>query len=186
MAPIGAVIPIQARSSPGAGPLLGILLQNHLRLLIHQPGQCRPLCALVQANAPQTVDDPPLRGQQIQITGSAHQLRHQPLLYRKTHLIRAVKGKGGRPLHGRLGNFRQLCAHEMLSQQHAEHRRLRRIFRGSRGQMQPGCRGIGRKQQLLPPLPAAQMEDQGIPAGLMDLIDPRPQTPLPNLLQNGR
>ena len=50
--------------------------------------------------------------------------------------------------------------------------------------MQPGGGGVGHKQQLLPPLLAAQMEDQGIPAGLVELVHPGPQTTGTHLIQN--
>ena len=51
--------------------------------------------------------------------------------------------------------------------------------------MQPGGGGVGHKQQLLPPLLAAQMEDQGIPAGLVEFVHPGPQTTGADFLQYG-
>ena len=85
-----------------------------------------------------------------------------------------------------LMDIRQLCAHEMLAQQHTEHRRLRRIFRGRIGQVQPGRRGIGSKQQLGPVIPVVHLQNQGIPAGLVDLVDPGTDTLLPDLTQHRR
>ena len=51
--------------------------------------------------------------------------------------------------------------------------------------MQPGGGGVGHEQQLFPALLAAQMEDQGIPAGLVELVHPGSQTPGADFLQYG-
>ena len=134
-----------------------IYLFHRFRLLVHEARQSGPLGAFVQADAAQAVDDPALRAQQVQIAGAAHQLSHQRFPDREAHLVGAVKEEGSRPLHGGLGDFRQLGTHEMLAQQHTEHGRLRRIFRGGGGQMEPGRGGIGGEEQLFPALPAAKM-----------------------------
>ena len=73
----------------------------------------------------------------------------------------------------------------MLAQEHTEHGRLRRILRGGGGQMQPGGGGIGGEEQLLPALPAPQVQNQGVPAGLVDFVYPCAKTFLPHFLQHG-
>ena len=162
----------------------GVLLGYLFRLDIVQTRQRRPLGAFVQTDAPQAVQNPSVGSQQVEVAGAAHQLRHQPLLHREAHFVGAVEGEHGAALHLRLGDVRKPGAQKVLAQQHTEHGGLRRVFRGGGGQMQPGGGGVGHKQQLFPALLAAKMEDQGIPAGLMELVHPGPQTPGAHLLQN--
>ena len=51
--------------------------------------------------------------------------------------------------------------------------------------MEPGSGGVRREQQLLPALPAPQVQNQGVPAGLVDLVHPRPGTLAPHFFQHG-
>ena len=101
-----------------------------------------------------------------------------------THFVDAVEGEHGAALHGKLRHAQQPGAQKVLAQQHTEHGRLRRILRGIFRQVQPGSRGVGGEEQLLPPLPAAQVQDQGVPAGLVNLVHPGPQAPFPDLPQH--
>ena len=167
------------------GTVQQVQLHDRLRRLIHETRQRCPLGAFVKADAPQAVQNPPLRGQQIQIAGASHQLGHQRLLHRKAHLVGAVEAERCRPLHGGLGNFCQLCPQKVLAQKHTEHGRLRRILRRSRRQMQPGGGGVGSKKQLLPSLLAAQMNDHCVSGGLVDFLHPCADAPRADFLQHG-
>ena len=170
-------------------PLRGVVqkvqLHNRLRRLIHETRQCRPFGAFVKADAPQTIQNPPLRGQQIQIAGASHQLGYQCFLHRKAHLVGAVEPERCCPLHGGLGDSRQLRSQKMLAQKHTEHGRLRRILRRSRRQVQPGGGGVGGEKQLFPPLLAAQMNNNGISGGLVDFLHPCADAPGADFLQHG-
>ena len=50
--------------------------------------------------------------------------------------------------------------------------------------MEPGGGGIGGKQQLFPAVPAPQMKNQGIPAGLVNFVHPGAGAFLPHLFQH--
>ena len=50
--------------------------------------------------------------------------------------------------------------------------------------MPPGGGGIGGEEQLAPVIPAVHVQDQSIPAGLVDLVDPGADAALPNLIQH--
>ena len=190
--PQGIHEPVREQIRPGCGQNVYIIFQrqriffgNRLRLLVVKPGQGRPAAGLVQADAPEAVQNPTVGPQQIQVASPAHQLRGQGLPDGKAHFVGALKGKIGRPLHGQLGNFRQLRSQQVLSQEHTEHGRLRGIFRACGGQMEPGRGGIGGKQQLLPVVPPPEVKNHRIPAGLVDFIHPCPQAFSPHLLQHG-
>ena len=149
-----------------------------------QSRQGRP-GAFVQAHPAQAVQNPPLRRQQIQVAGSAHQLRHQLFLNRVAHFIGTGKGKFRHPLHRHLVHRRQAGSRKVLAQHHAEHGGLRRIFRGAGGEMEPGGGRVRGDQQLFPALPAPNQQQHRVPAGLENLFHPAAQAFLLHLRQNG-
>ena len=178
---------------PLSGQQVNIIFLRHFRrvplfngtgVLVAQPRQGRA-AALVQADAAQAVQDSALRPQQIHIAGPAHKLRHQLFLNGITHLIGAVEAEHRAALHGGLGNFRQAGAQKVLAQEHAEHGRLRRILRRGRRQVQPGGGGVGGNQQLFPALLAPQLENQRVPAGLVDFLHLGAIAALPDFSQHG-
>ena len=162
-----------------------IFFGHRFRRDVFQPRQGGPPGCFIQTNPAQAVQNPPVGGQQVQVAGPAHQLRRQLLLNGVSHFVGAVKGEKRRPLHGKLGDFRQPGPQKVLSQQHTEHGRLRRVLRRGGREVEPGSSGIHRKKQLFPAVPAAQMQNQGVPAGLVDFVHPGPQAPFPNLRQYG-
>ena len=162
----------------------GIPLLNGLGGLVVQSRQ-GGAAGLVQADPTQAVQDPAVGAKEVHIAGSAHQLHHQALLDGVAHLIRAVEGEFRGPLHGDLGDAVQPCPQKVLAQEHTEHGRLGGILRGGGGQVQPGGGGVGGDQQLFPPPLAAQQKDEGVPAGLKDLLHPGSIAPLPDLIQHG-
>ena len=142
------------------------------RIVIEQAGQDLPQLGHFKVHAPQAVENASVRAGQDQIGIAAHQLQDQLLAARNAHLVGAVKNKGHAALCGRLGDLRQTAAGQMLAQQHTEHGRLRRIFKGSLRQMDARAVDIGRKQQPAAAISAAQMQQDGVARGLLDLIDP--------------
>ncbi len=131
----------QVRPGHGQKPLIirlqGMLLGDGLRVLIVKPRQ-GGTAALVQADAPQAVDDPAVPIQQVQVAGPAHELRHQLLFHGVAHLVGAREGEVGAALHGQLLHPAEPGAGQMLAQEHAEHGRLLGIFRAGGGEMEPG------------------------------------------------
>ncbi|MNE71502.1 hypothetical protein D3C80_1673820 [compost metagenome] len=77
------------------------------------------------------------------------------------------------PLHADLGNALNGSAFTMLAQQHAEHRRLRRIDAAAFAQVQAGIGRVRRQQQLASASRAAQDEDKIVCAGLIYFADAR-------------
>ena len=149
----------------------GVLL-FHLRwLLVVEPRQ-GGAAGFVQAYPAQAVQDPAVGAQKVNIAGPAHEFHGQGFLDGVAHFVGAVKGEKGRPLHGNLGHGGEPGTQKVLAQEHTEHRGLRGIFRGGGGQVEPGGRWVGGDQQLFPALLAAQQKDQGVPAGLVDLLYP--------------
>ena len=179
---------IRAGGFQGQGEALcrflpGVQLVHRLRALIVEPRQGRA-GAFVQADAPQAVDDPPVGTQKIEIAGPAHQLGNQRLFHMVAHLVDAVKGEPGQPLHGGLLHRHQPSAQKVLAQQHTEHGGLSGIFRGTARQMEPGRGGIGGQQEPAPALFGFQVQQHRIPGGLVDLVDPGRIRGFPDLVQH--
>lgn len=88
-----------------------------------------PLLAHLKVDPAQAVQNPPVLRSQDQVRVAAHDLEDEVLLRGASHLVGAVEGEVQQPLHLRLLHPDQPPARQMLAQQHAEHRRLRRVFR---------------------------------------------------------
>ena len=71
----------------------------------------------------------------------------------------------------RLKNRHDMRADEVLSQQHAEHRRFGWVFKGRLRQMDAGVPGAGRDQEAAVSSVRAQGEEQHIPLRLLHLVD---------------
>ena len=87
----------------------GVLLLHRPGTLIVESRQGGPV-ALVQADAPQALQDPALLAHQVQIAGPAHQLRDQLLLSGVAHLVGAVEYEFRHTLHGQLADLSKFCA----------------------------------------------------------------------------
>ena len=156
----------------------------HLRwLLVVEPRQ-GGAAGFVQAHPAQAVQDPAVGAQKVNVAGPAHEFHGQGFLDGVAHFVGAVKSEKGRPLHGNLGYGGEPGTQKVLAQEHTEHRGLRGILRGGGGQVEPGGRWVGGDQQLFPALLAAQQKDQGVPAGLVDLLYPGGGAFFPQLLQH--
>ena len=92
------------------------------------------------------------------------------LLYGRTHLIGAVEGQINQPLHPGLADRGELAADEVLAQQHAKHRRLRRVFLCKFSEV--NARLIRRGCEQQPPAAArpAQTEQHGVPRRLLHFV----------------
>ena len=163
-----------------------VFFRDCARFLVDQARQGRAFTGFIQTDPPQTVDDPSVGAQQIQVAGAAHQLRHQPFLHRVTHFVSTVEDKLRPTLHGHPVHFRQSAAADMFAQKHTEHGRLRGIFRIGCGQVEPGIGGIWSEQKLVPAVIAFQLQNHRIPAGLVDLVHSRASCLVPDLIQNRR
>ena len=73
------------------------------REMVEHARQHLPLFGHFKIHAAHTVEDAPVAAEQDEIGVAAHQLKHQMLLYRFTHLVCAVEAQIDQPLHRRLG-----------------------------------------------------------------------------------
>ena len=162
----------------------GIFFRNGVGQLVVHARQRRALGGFVQAHTAQAIDDPVICPQNIQVAGSAHQLRHQFFLDAVAHFVDGVEGEDGAALHRRLLNIPQSAAGQVLTQQHAEHRGFRRILRLGIGQMQTGRRGACHKLQLIPAFRTLQVHDHRVPHWLVDLLHSGVGAAGANLIQN--
>ena len=99
------------------------------RQMVIKSRQDLPLLAHLKVDPAQAVQNPPVLRGQDQVRVAAHDLEDEVLLRGASHLVGAVEGEVQQPLHLRLLHPDQPPARQMLAQQHAEHRRLRRVFR---------------------------------------------------------
>ena len=102
---------------------------------------------------------------------AAHDLHRQGEADGVAQLVNAIKVEVKRPFPPLLTDGTEPSAGESLAQQHAEHRRLGRVFQHLGGEVK--ARGVGTCRQIqffrtaLPP----QGDDQFFPSGLMDLVN---------------
>ena len=99
------------------------------RQMVIKSRQDLPLLAHLKVDPAQAVQNPPVLRSQDEVRVAAHDLEDEVLLRGASHLVGAVEGEVQQPLHLRLLHPDQPPARQMLAQQHAEHRRLRRVFR---------------------------------------------------------
>ena len=125
------------------------------RVLIKQARQHLALFAHLKIHPAQTVDDSAVTAAENQVGIAAHDLNDQPFLHRLAHFVGTVQNEVQKPLHGRLANFRNTAAHQVLAQQHAKHGRLGGVLKGFLGELGPGSIGAGRQQQLSIGVPGA-------------------------------
>ena len=151
------------------------------RRLIVKPRQHLAGCGHIRVHPPQAIDDASLSVQQDQVGPAAHGLQHQRPLSRLAEVIRHIQLQPHQPLQGRLHQIRHPGAHQMLAQEHAEHRRLRWIVPGELRQLDTGRVGAGIQQQ---PLIAPQQQNHLVPGRLLDLVDSQTQQLGPQLLQD--
>ena len=140
------------------------------REMVEQARQHLPLFGHFKIHAAHAVKNAPVAAEQDEIGVAAHQLEHQMLLHRFTHLVRAVEAQIDQPLHRRLGERDDAPARQVLAQQHTEHRRLGRIFHGLLRQMDARMIAGGREQQTAARAGAAQAQQQRVALRLLHLV----------------
>ena len=132
------------------------------RQMVIKPRQDLPLLAHLKVDPAQAVQNPPVLRGQDEVRVAAHDLEDEVLLRGASHLVGAVEGEVQQPLHLRLLHPDQPPARQMLAQQHAEHRRLRRVFRRFIRQVDARMIGRGREQQFSAAGRAAHGQDQRV------------------------
>ena len=120
----------------------------------------------------QAVQDPACAVHQDDIGVPPHQLHGQELFRGLPQLIQACKPKEHHPFPIGLLHAEEPGAAQVLSQEHAEHGRLRRVFPVHPGQVHPGGAAPGADQQAHRPGAAPQMKEQHIPLRLLHLVHP--------------
>ena len=128
------------------------------------------MAGFIQSHPPEAVHNAAPLIQQVDVGGSAHQLRHQNPTHLVAHFVGTQEGQPHQPLHGGLLHGQKPSPGQVLAQQHTEHGGLIRVFRVGGGEMEPGGRGIGGNQQPLPSPGAAQQQDDGVPGGLVNFL----------------
>ena len=92
------------------------------------------------------------------------------LLRGAAHFVGAVEREVDESLHPRLRDRGELPADEVLTQQHTEHRRLRRIFLRDVGKLDARLIRRRRQQQAASAARPAQRQNDGIPRRLLHLV----------------
>lgn len=113
--------------------------------------------------------------QQQQVGPAAHGFQHQTAADFVPHLIGGLDNQLRQTLHRRLMERQDFSPRQIFPQQHAEHGGLGGVLPGQIGELEPGPAGVGRQQQAAAPRPAPDLQQNFVPAGLVDLVDPSAQ-----------
>ena len=141
------------------------------RHAVKQTGQNLPLAGQVAVYTAQSVNNAVVLAAQDDVGVLAHQLADEVLFAGHTHFIRRIQFDGEHTLDRRLAHCRNLCALHMLAQQHAEHRRRRRILSSRVNEMHArrACRDR-QQQSARTALTAACLQHDFIAVRLIDLL----------------
>ena len=141
------------------------------RHAVKQTGQNLPLAGQVAVYTAQSVNNAVVLAAQDDVGVLAHQLADEVLFAGYTHFIRRIQFDGEHTLDRRLAHCRNLCALHMLAQQHAEHRRRRRILSSRVNEMHArrACRDR-QQQSARTALTAACLQHDFIAVRLIDLL----------------
>ncbi|MPM52396.1 hypothetical protein SDC9_99155 [bioreactor metagenome] len=142
------------------------------RVLVKKPRQNGPQGRHLRIHPAQALDHPPLPVQEDQVGVAAHGLQHQRPPSRLAEIVRDVQLQLHQTLQPRLSQRRHPRTHQMLSQKHTEHGRLRGIVPKLAGQMDAGIAGSGVQQQAQS---APQQQNDLISGGLLHLVDAHTQ-----------
>ena len=140
------------------------------RLMVIEAGQDLPFGGHLKVHAPQAVEDASLAVRQDEVRVAAHDLEDQVFLRGAAHLVGAVEREVDEPLHPRLRDRGEFPPDEVLAQQHAEHRRLRRVLLRDIGEMDARLIRRRRQQQAASAARSAQRQNDGVPRGLLHLV----------------
>ena len=145
-----------------------VLCRRHA---VKQTGQNLPLAGQVAVYTAQSVNNAVVLAAQDDVGVLAHQLADEVLFAGYTHFIRRIQFDGEHTLDRRLAHCRNLCALHMLAQQHAEHRRRRRILSNRVNEMHArrACRDR-QQQSARTALTAACLQHDFIAVRLINLL----------------
>ena len=157
--------------------LLGRVFENiqlFLRVgqLVFDVGQHKAAAAHRQVNALDGVDNHAgVAVYHNQVAVHAHDFADNAQSLHVAQLVDTFKIEKQHAVAAQLPHADQLAAAQPLAQQHAEHRRLRRIFGRFDTKIDARRVGARRQQQLFAALIAAQNQHQLVAVGLIDLAD---------------
>ena len=141
------------------------------RHAVKQTGQNLSLAGQVAVYTAQSVNNAVVLATQDDVGMLAHQLADEVLFAGYTHFIRRIQFDGEHTLDRRLAHCRNLCALHMLAQQHAEHRRCRRILSSRVNKMHARRTCRDRQQQSArTALTAACLQHDFIAVRLINLL----------------
>ena len=175
-------------------PAFGKALQRRVRLgeqrqllerrrqMVKQPRQQRAIAVRLKCHAAHAVEDAPLRVEQNEVRAAAHRLQHQLPLAGLPQLVGDAEGQNDDALQIRLLDGLDARADKMLAQQHAEHRRLRRIVMRLLRKLDARLVWVHAQQH---PLIAAHEQHDAVAHGLLHLVDTRAQQRTLQLVDDG-
>ena len=137
---------------------------------IKQARQHLPLARQVAVNPAHRINNAIVFTAQDHIRVFAHQLADQVLFAGHSHFIGRVQLNRQHALNRRLHNGRNLRALHMLTQQHAKHRRRRRILSCSIDEMHARRTGGNRDQQTFCAALSSRLQHDLIAVGLINLF----------------
>ena len=144
-------------------------------VLVKHPRQQGAGLGQVPLHPAQAVHNPVLPIQQQEVGPAAHGFQHQTATDFVPHLIGGLDNQLHQTLHRGLAEGQDFSPRQIFPQQHAEHGGLGGVLPGQIGQLEPGPAGVGREQQAAAPRPAPDLQQNFVPAGLVDLVDPSAQ-----------
>ena len=145
-------------------------LVERRRQTVEKTGQQLARGGKVCVHAAQAFDDASLRIEQYKVRPPPHALEHELLLADLTKLVRALERQDYHAFKIRLLDRKHARADQVLSQQHAEHRRLGGVVAQNIGKLNARlvCPRVEQQSQI-----AAQQQNNLVARGLLHLVDAR-------------
>ena len=149
-----------------------LLVRRRGQAVEHPREHLPPVGGQVPVHPAQAVHDTSRTVQQNQVGPAAHALQNEPPLHLVPQLVHRLQPEIQKAFHGRLDDFQDTPAGQVLAQEHAEHGRRAGILPAQSGELGPGLVGTGREEQAdISPVPPYG-QHHFIPPGLIDLVDP--------------
>ena len=169
----GVALPLGQKRRPVLfrQPVRVLLPRLGVRQMVEHPRQQGPGLGQVALHPAQAVHDAVLPVQQEQVRPAAHHLQDQTAADLVAHLVRGLDDQLRQAFRRGLAQFQNFAAGEIFPEQHTKHRRLGRVLPGQGRQLDPGPAGVGREQQAAGAVLAPDVQQNLIPAGLVDLIN---------------
>jgi hypothetical protein len=156
-------------------------LVKRRRQTVEKTGQQLARGGKIRVHAAQAFDDASLRIEQYKVRPPPHALKHELLLADLTKLVRALERQDHHAFKIRLLDRKHARADQVLSQQHAEHRRLGGVVAQNIGKLNARlvCPRVEQQSQI-----AAQQQNDLVARGLLHLVDARADELRSQLVQN--